>query len=158
MMVINDGNGNDDDAYDDDSNYIAVISDMLWRFMNVLIQQENSICMWKGRRCSLLLEFMKFIRFITSNFVFHAKSAPSAIKHLYVQGMTVKLRPFLCFRAYGWGCVGWKAPAGGELLLHFVRCDMVTVSPNQIIIIMCCIIWHQIRNRTNETWTDPTWL
>ena len=27
-----------------------------------------------------------------------------------VQGMTVKLRPCLRFRACGWGCVRWKAP------------------------------------------------
>ena len=84
-----------------------------------------------------------------------------------VQGMTVKLRPCLRFRACGWGCVRWKAPAGKGVvgllswhgshfwvyILHFVRCVTVTVLPNQIIIIIkttvvtltilsCLVEWH----------------
>ena len=72
-----------------------------------------------------------------------------------VHGMTVKLR------ACGWGYVMWKAPfqekvwiiyyadiaCTFECALHYVKCDTVTVSPNQIIVIII-IIHERFRNIT----------
>ena len=69
-----------------------------------------------------------------------------------VQGMTVKLWLCLCFRAWGWGSARWKAPCMWEcgkfvkltrtfeFVLHFVRCDAVTVSSKQIIIIINLLV------------------
>ena len=71
---------------------------------------------------------------------------------IVIQSMTVKLQPCLCFRACGQGHVKLKAPCKKqcedsmlswqcgtvhkfEFVLHFDRCDTVTVSPNYITLI-----------------------
>ena len=73
-----------------------------------------------------------------------------------VQGAMVKLRPCLCFRACGWGCVRWKTlcrKGCGKfvkltwlvlLILYYILCDTVTVSPNQIIFLLAIQITEKI--------------
>ena len=69
-----------------------------------------------------------------------------------VRGMAVKRRPCWHFRGCGWGCVRGKVSymkgceysllnwhRTFEFVLHFIRCDTVTVSSNQINIIISSI-------------------
>ena len=83
-----------------------------------------------------------------------------------VQGKTDKLWPRFRIWTCGWSRFWWKIPAGKgavdllswhgsnfEFVLHFVRCYTVTVSPNQIIILISFTSWHDQRAwkpNTNE--------